>query len=146
MTVYRFDVAPTADPLVVLAEVECSSGTYVRSLAADLGTSLGGGAHLRSLRRTAIGSFGLSDTGPLEALAPERLLPPSAAMRDYPSVTVVGPVIDDVGHWNVLERAVLGVQGAGPWAVLDDVGRLLAVYEPHKGSTVKPAVVVIVSA
>ena len=54
---------PTDDPLVVRAEVECSSGTYVRTLAADLGHALGGGAHLRDLRRTAIGSFTL-DRGP----------------------------------------------------------------------------------
>ena len=44
-------------PGVFRIEVECSSGTYVRVLAADLGAALGGGAHLRNLRRTRIGSF-----------------------------------------------------------------------------------------
>ena len=44
---------------VYRVEVDCSTGTYVRVLAADLGTALGGGAHLRNLRRTRIGSFGL---------------------------------------------------------------------------------------
>ena len=47
VTVYSYDVEPTQDPLVVRIEVRCSSGTYVRTLAADLGTLLGGGAHLR---------------------------------------------------------------------------------------------------
>ena len=51
--------------------VECSSGTYVRSLAADLGAALGGGAHLRNLRRTAVGPFTLAEAVPLEALGPE---------------------------------------------------------------------------
>jgi len=53
VTVYSYDVEPTQDPLVVRIEVRCSSGTYVRTLAADLGTLLGGGAHLRNLRRTS---------------------------------------------------------------------------------------------
>src|SRR6476660_493907 len=57
VTVHRFDVGSTDDPLVVRIEVTCSSGTYVRSLAADLGRALGGGAHLRNLRRTEVGSF-----------------------------------------------------------------------------------------
>ena len=46
-----------AEPGVFRIEVDCSSGTYVRVLAADLGAALGGGAHLRNLRRTGIGSF-----------------------------------------------------------------------------------------
>src|SRR5213078_319454 len=57
VTVHRFHVTATTDPLVLAVEVECSSGTYIRTLAADLGTALGGGAHVRDLRRTAIGSF-----------------------------------------------------------------------------------------
>jgi tRNA pseudouridine55 synthase len=57
VTIHRFDVEPTADPLVYRIDVTCSSGTYVRTLADDLGRLLGGGAHLRDLRRTACGSF-----------------------------------------------------------------------------------------
>jgi len=55
VTVHHFEVAATADPAVYEASVSCSSGTYVRALAADLGTALGGGAHLRDLRRVAVG-------------------------------------------------------------------------------------------
>jgi tRNA pseudouridine55 synthase len=54
VTVHSFDVQPTDDPLVVRIAVNVSSGTYVRTLAADLGTLLGGGAHLRNLKRTQI--------------------------------------------------------------------------------------------
>src|SRR3954465_10245293 len=49
VTVHRFDVEPTDDPLVYRIDVDCSTGTYVRTLAADVGRALGGGAHLRGL-------------------------------------------------------------------------------------------------
>ena len=61
VTVYRFDTEPAPDPArpgVYRAEIECSSGTYIRVLADDLGRALGGGAHVTNLRRTRIGSFG----------------------------------------------------------------------------------------
>ena len=59
--VYRFDVEPTGDPQVYRASVDCSAGTYVRTLGADLGSGLGGGAHIRALRRTRSGSFSLAE-------------------------------------------------------------------------------------
>ncbi|MEK7292632.1 MAG: tRNA pseudouridine(55) synthase TruB, partial [Actinomycetota bacterium] len=49
VTVYSFDVEATSEPLVLRIKVRCSAGTYVRTLAADLGKLLGGGAHLRNL-------------------------------------------------------------------------------------------------
>ena len=81
VVIARFDVEATASPLVYRIDVECSSGTYVRSLAADLGALLGGGAHLRALRRTAVGSFTLAEAHPLEQLV---VLPPEQAVRDLP--------------------------------------------------------------
>ena len=143
VTVHRFDVVGLAEPTaeghpVLEVEVDCSSGTYVRVLAADLGRALGSGAHLRALRRTAIGSFGIDEAKPLEAL---ELLPPAAALRDYPSVVVDDETAVLVGHGRVLERTALGADGDGPWAVVDPQGVLLAVYEPHRGDSVKPSVV-----
>ena len=141
VTIHRFTVSPTADPLIVLAEVECSSGTYVRTLAADLGHALGGGAHLRELRRTAIGSFTLTDAHSLEGVSPEVLLTPAEALRDYPTVVVSEAERVDVGHGKFLtidERFT----GEGPWAVLDEDGRLLATYIAHRSGTAKPDVVV----
>jgi tRNA pseudouridine55 synthase len=140
--VSRFDVASTADPLVWRAEVECSSGTYVRTLAADLGSALQGGAHLRALRRIRVGSFGLDEAVGLEAASVERLLAPADALRDLEALTIEGEVAVAVGHGKVLEREVLGAAGEGPWRVLGPDGTLLAVYEAHKHSTVKPSVVV----
>ena len=135
------DVAPTDDPLVYTLRVECSAGTYVRSLAADLGTALGGGAHLRNLRRTRSGTFGLDEAIALEAVTVEGLLPPADALRHLAAVTVDGEVLAAVGHGKVLPPDVLGVDGDGPWRVLDAEGALLAVYEAHKEGTTKPAVV-----
>jgi tRNA pseudouridine55 synthase len=122
-------------------DVTCSSGTYIRSLAADLGAALGGGAHLRALRRLRVGPYGLEEAVALEELAPERLLPPSAALRGRPTVTVDDDVAALVGNGRVLDDGVLGAAGEGPWAVLGPDGSLLAVYERHRAGTVKPAVV-----
>jgi tRNA pseudouridine55 synthase len=147
VTVHRFDLRSIPGETGVLrADVECSSGTYVRTLAADLGRALGGGAHLRNLRRTAVGSFTLADARPLDEI---EVLPIEQAVRDLPTVTVDERIARAVGHGKVLERADLlpGGRGAGPdadgpWAVCGPDGRLLAVYERHRDTTVKPAVVV----
>jgi tRNA pseudouridine55 synthase len=80
VTVHELTVFEPLAPGSFPIEVECSSGTYVRSLAADLGAALGGGAHLRDLRRTAIGSFALSESVPVEQLRSEALLTPAEAM------------------------------------------------------------------
>ncbi len=127
------------------AEVDCSSGTYVRTLAHDLGHALGGGAHLRNLRRTAIGSFTVDEAQPLDAVI---VRPITEAMRDYPTVAVSEQLAQAVGHGKVLARGDLGsaaggeLAGSGPWAVVGPDGSLLAVYEAHGEATVKPAVVV----
>ncbi len=141
VTIHRFTVTTTDDPLVVRAEVECSSGTYVRTLAADLGSALGGGAHLRGLRRTAIGSFRLSDARPLAQVSPECLLSPAEALRDYSSILVTESERIDIGHGKVLPRDDR-FSGSGPWAMLNESGALLAVYASHRNDTVKPDVVV----
>ena len=141
VVVHRLAVAPTTEPGVLRLEVECSSGTYVRSLAADLGTALGGGAHLRALRRTSIGSFTVSEARPVESVSADDVLPPAEALRDYPSVVVAGELVAAIGHGQVVDQARLGVAGGGPWGIVDGEGRLLAVYEDAGGGRTKPAVV-----
>ncbi|MDQ1426892.1 MAG: tRNA pseudouridine55 synthase, partial [Acidimicrobiaceae bacterium] len=127
VTVTRFDLTgPVAAGPVFVAEVDCSTGTYVRSLAADLGTALGGGAHLRNLRRTAVGPFTLSDAVPLDAIGPGDLRPPRDALPGMASVTVTPDLAALVGHGRVLPPGELNAAGEGPWAVIDHEGRLLA--------------------
>lgn len=141
--VERFDLQPTDDPLEWEAEVECSSGTYVRVLAADLGHLLGGGAHLSALRRTSVGPFTLEDAVALDGVGPGALLPAATIARVLEPCRIDEAVAVDVGHGKVMERSRLGVppDEVGPWAVLDEVGDLLAVYVPHHGTTVKPGMV-----
>jgi tRNA pseudouridine55 synthase len=98
VTVARFDTEPTEDPLVYRIAVDCSSGTYVRTLAADLGELLGGGAHLRDLRRTAIGSFTESEATPLEEVGPSHVLAPAEAMRHLPAIILTMAASADVTH------------------------------------------------
>ncbi|MDP9070985.1 MAG: tRNA pseudouridine(55) synthase TruB [Actinomycetota bacterium] len=141
VVVHRLDVEPTGRPGIFRMEVDCASGTYVRVLGADLGRALGGGAHVRALRRIATGSFSVADATPVEALSAEAVLSPAQALRDYSSVTAGPEVAPLVAHGAVLERGALGVSGSGPWPVLDAEGDLLAVYEHHDESRVKPAVV-----
>jgi tRNA pseudouridine55 synthase len=141
VVVHRFEVGPGTAPGVLRVGVDCSSGTYVRSLVADVGSALGGGAHLRNLRRTAVGPFTLADATPLEAVGPEAVLPPLEAVRHLPRVAVEPATAGAVGHGAVLTREAEGLAGDGPWAVVDGDGALLAVYEARDGATAKPAVV-----
>jgi tRNA pseudouridine55 synthase len=122
--------------------VECSSGTYVRPLAADLGAELGGGAHLRSLRRTAVGTWSEADAVPLDQVGPEGVTDMADMLRHLDSVQADTELAIAVGHGKVLECQALGAEGEGPWAVLDINGSLLAVYEAHGPDRAKPAVVV----
>jgi len=142
VTVHRFDVEPDPErPGVYRAEVECSSGTYVRVLAHDLGLALGGGAHLANLRRTRIGSFGEADMRRLDHLGPDAVLTPAQAMRDLDAVTVEPPVAGSIRTGLPLDKVPLGAAGDGPWAMLDEQGSLLAVYEATDTDRIRPAVV-----
>lgn len=146
VTVFRFDLAEVgagAHGPVLSASVDCSSGTYVRSLAADLGAALGGGAHLRRLRRSGVGPWTLADAVALGSVSADSVLPPAAAVRHLTQITVAAPLVADVAHGRVLDAGTLGGDGRGPWAVLDDAGDLLAVYEQHGPGAVKPSVVVV---
>lgn len=94
VTVHELDLVELALPDLRL-RVRCSSGTYVRALARDLGAALGVGAHLTALRRTAVGSFTLRGAVTAEALADgeavaRALLPPLAAVAHLPRVDVDG--------------------------------------------------------
>jgi tRNA pseudouridine55 synthase len=138
------DFTPGAYPEATLT-VRCSSGTYVRTLAADLGTALGGCAHLGALRRTAVGSFTLADAHTLDEVERDPhgvLLAPADAMRDLTRVVVGADEARAVRHGATFAaRTLVGADPApGPFAVVDGAGTLLAVYE-RRGAGVKPAVV-----
>jgi tRNA pseudouridine55 synthase len=92
VTITRLELVDQSDTRLVL-HVECSKGTYIRSLARDLGAALGCGAHLADLTRTFVGPFVLEQAVTLETLAQQGtvqpfLLPPETAVADWPTVTL----------------------------------------------------------
>jgi tRNA pseudouridine55 synthase len=141
VTVHRFEVAEGPEPGVLSVEVTCSSGTYVRVLAADLGAALGGGAHLRNLRRTRVGSFTEAEARPVGLLDETSVLTPAQALRDLDRATADAEVARLVARGLPLDRVAIGAGGSGPFAVVDDRGRLLAVYEATATDRIRPLVV-----
>ncbi len=126
--VYGFEVAATRDPLVYRASVDCSAGTYVRTLGADVGSALGGGAHIRALRRTRSGSFSLSEA---ESPADAVLRPPGELVRDLSHLH-----LSDDETAQARQGAHLAARryaGHGPWALFDAAGVLVAVHERTGG-------------
>ena len=122
--VYRFDTRPTDDPLVYRAHVECAAGTYVRSLGADLGAALGGGAHVRSLRRTRSGAFTASEAAPIADAA---LRDPAELVRDRGQIRLSPDEAARARSGAHLEAD--RYNGAGPWALVDPDGALIGVHE-----------------
>ena len=148
VTVTRFEVSETtASGLphgggpVFAIEVDCSSGTYIRTLAADLGFALGGGAYLRRLRRIAVGPWPVASAVALDDLDAAHVLEPAAALPGLSTSRVGAELAGSVRNGQVLTRESLGVSGDGPWKVLDRHGYLLAVYSDHGDGRAKPVVV-----
>lgn len=135
------DFAPGEFPRATLT-VECGSGTYIRSLADDLGRALGGCAHLAALRRLAVGPFGLADARSIEAVEADpaaALLPPVEAVRHLDRIEVDGPTAEGVRHGAVFPAPLLSA-GEGPLAVIGPAGELLAVYARGRAAA-RPLVV-----
>ena len=94
------------DPPEAVIDIQCSSGTYVRSLASDLGEKLGSGATLIGLRRTKNGRFGLRDSVSLRRLEEafqtgewyKYLIPAAEALGDWHTIVVTPSQIDDISH------------------------------------------------
>ena len=135
-----FEPGPYPEATVL---VECGSGTYVRSLAADLGVALGGCAHLGLLRRLAIGSFTLAESHPLEdviANPDAAVLTLATAMRDLERIDVDDEQARAARHGIAFPAGALGERGAGPFALVAPGDELVAVYE-RRGAACKPSVV-----
>jgi tRNA pseudouridine55 synthase len=123
--------------------VECGSGTYIRSLAADLGEAVGGCAHLAWLRRLRVGPFPVEEARTLEEIAesPNKVvLPLVEAVRHLPRVDVDGETARGVAHGAVFPVTALGGDEAGPFAVVGPDGRLLALYQKGRAAA-RPLVV-----
>lgn len=123
------------DPPHLRFRVTCSSGTYVRALARDLGEGLGFGAHLVSLRRTAVGDFGVEDAVAGEALQLREIraagIPPVRALGHLPAMEVDEGEVGRLAHGQRVRRE--GPLPSGPVVLWRD-GILVAVAEARDGS------------
>ena len=121
--------------------VRCSSGTYIRAIARDVGASLGVGGHLTALRRTAVGSFDLSVARTLEQLADDFAVLPIAyaARASFASVDLDE---DRAGDVRVGRARDLTLPGDGPHAVFAPDGQFLALYE-QRGQQARPVAVFV---
>jgi len=155
VTVHSFTVVAVRGNEIDI-DVTCSSGTYIRTLAADLGTILDGGAHLKNLRRTSIGRFTVSDTVTLDDMKSENssidprtyLRPVIDCVRGLTRFDADADVLAAVAVGKVLPAALFTVKGPAPWAVIDANERLVAVYEPFSNEKVganmaRPSIVLI---
>jgi tRNA pseudouridine55 synthase len=141
VTVYSLDLL-AFDGTVLQARVSCSAGTYVRSIAHDLGGALGCGAHLSALRRTAVGRFAVEEALTLDELAeaaaagrwPALLVSPATAVAHLPVLTVAADEAVRLQHGQAVPGQLAGP--AGPAAALDEAGQLLAIvdYDQARGA------------
>ena len=143
VTVSAFDVEDvrrTSTLVDVDVRVACSTGTYVRALARDLGAALGVGGHLTMLRRTRVGGFALADSRTVEQLETEfEVLPLAQAVRATFPVLVLGEdAARRVRHGRGLEGVDLGA--SGPVALFGPDDDFLALYEQH-GDTARAVAV-----
>jgi tRNA pseudouridine55 synthase len=114
--------------------VTCSSGTYVRVLAADVGTELGCGAHLLRLVRTRIGPFDLAESAPPDE--PGVPLPIERAVAHHPRLELEPDEAVAAGHGRLLGPAGL----EGPYGVFAPGGSLIGVYRDD-GAKARPEVI-----
>ena len=122
------DVRPAGEHLDLDVSVRCSSGTYIRAIARDLGARLGVGGHLTALRRTAVGPYTLGDAHTLDELADEfRMMPiADAARAAFPAVELDERQAGDVRVGRRLDVPLDGLS-----AVFAPDGEFLALYEPR---------------
>lgn len=150
VTVSRYDVRDVrviesvegVGPFVdVDVTVDCSSGTYIRALARDLGTDLGVGGHLTALRRTRVGSFDLSGASTLDELADAFALTPiaEAAAATFPRYDATADQESAIRTGRPLTGLGLG---SGLTAMFAPDGTFLALYSQH-GPIAKPTAVFV---
>jgi tRNA pseudouridine55 synthase len=129
------------DVLDVTATVTCSSGTYIRALARDLGARLGVGGHLTYLRRTRVGPYDLAQARTIEQLSEELTMLPleEAVTATFPRLDVSEEDARKIAHGGRLGATGLG---PGPIGVFGPDGTLLALMEEH-GPVSKPLAVFV---
>lgn len=130
VTIRRFDVLATREEELDVV-VDCSSGTYIRALARDLGVALGVGGHLTALRRTRVGPFDVAEAGALEAPLPFRS-PASVAEALFPVLRLDA---DEQVALQQGKRLPTGLADTPVVAAVGEDGRLIGLVEVRAGRT-----------
>jgi tRNA pseudouridine55 synthase len=140
VTVYEFtvtDIRPVGEGslIEVDATVRCSSGTYVRALARDLGDKLGTGGHLTALRRTRVGEYGLDAAKTLDQLAERFEVMPlaQAAAAAFPRRDLSADEARRLAHGGRLPAGPPGTGTPGPTAAFAPDGSLVALLADQDG-------------
>jgi tRNA pseudouridine55 synthase len=109
-------------------DIECGSGTYIRSLARDIGVRLGVGGYCESLVRTAVGAFIVDQAvSPDDLLVQEHLIAPASALADMQRIMIDQTQMAALANGNTIELAL--PHPTGEAAAVDNSGRLLAIGE-----------------
>lgn len=126
------DMRRDVDHIDLDVRVECTTGTYIRALARDLGAGLGVGGHLTVLRRTRIGAFDVKDASALDELdvAAALLHPATAADLTLDTLTVSADDARDLGHGKRIARPEDVAEGI--LAAIDPAGELIAILETRR--------------
>ena len=145
VTVYEFTVTairPAGDMLDVDATVRCSSGTYIRALARDLGAALGTGGHLTALRRTRVGGYGLAAARTLDQLAERFEVMPlaQAAAAAFPRRDLSADEARRLAHGGRLAAVSPPPDPEHPTAAFAPDGSLVALLTEQSGQA-RPLVV-----
>jgi tRNA pseudouridine55 synthase len=141
VTVYDFTVTRVAkdgDFLDVDATIRCSSGTYIRALARDVGAALGTGGHLAALRRTSVGAYDISQAQTLDQLSERLQLTrlSEAAAAAFPGVQLTEPQAHRMAHGAQLplrEVAMPSTTEGDPLAAFAPDGSLVALVAVESG-------------
>ena len=141
VTIHSFEVLSVSKEegfMDLVVQVECSSGTYIRALARDLGAALGVGGHITALRRTKVGHFDVAEANSLEELDDLRITELAEAARQlFPVIELADSEVTDLIHG----KQLLGkAEHVGLAAGLSMSGKLVAVLESVK-SDLKSVVV-----
>jgi tRNA pseudouridine55 synthase len=156
VTAHAIDIVGVDGDSVTL-RVDCSAGFYVRSLAHDLGATLGIGGHLSALRRTRTGDFTVDQAVTLETIerdpqhAIDAMIPPADMLPGLPSVTLTAEGVLRAVHGRELDvdrgsgmTASGTVREAGYVRLLDQSGQLVGIAEPTAAPGIlHPSVVLV---
>ena len=139
ITVHSIEVLSYEYPELIL-DIHCGSGTYVRSLGRDLAESLGTGAVMSALERTAIGGFHVDEAVSLDDLTPgnlaEYLHPALAAVESMPTATLTADQYARIANGQSI--GLTDLPDADEIAALDSVGQLAAILIPRGNKTWRP--------